>query len=116
MPTRYFPPLDAVPVERDFVEPSASDAFIWWLFKRRCVVCRKEATEINEIEPRSRSKKNILDWKNRVTICRECHNDFHRHGVNAVAVEKMKKQRRDFLMEMGREEYVTFYEFLPTGV
>lgn len=107
MPIRFMTPIPLPPQE--FVEPNATDAFIWWLFKHRCVVCRKEATEINEIEPRSRSKKNLHDWRNRVCVCRECHNEYHKHGVNDEAIAKMKGQRKNFLLEMGREEYVNYY-------
>jgi len=92
-------------VEREFVEPSASDSFIWWLYKYRCAKCKKPGQEVNEIEPRSRSKKNILDWRNRILLCRECHQEFHLHGVTLEKVDHMKSIRVEYLMMIGREEY-----------
>lgn len=101
--TNYQPP------EREFVEPNASDAFISWLFRYRCIVCKRPATEINEIIPRSRSKKSILDWKNRVTLCNDHHtgdNGFHHDGVTEEKIEAMQRLRVDFLKAFGREEYL----------
>jgi HNH endonuclease len=106
MPVRYLSPLPTMP--KEFVEPTSFDHFIWWLFKSRCVVCRQPATEINEIIPRSRSKKSIQLWENRVTMCASCHREYHRQGVNDEAIEKLRKARHDFLMSMGREEYANY--------
>ena len=106
MPIRYLPPLPVTP--KEFVEPNATDHFIYWLFRFRCVSCRKTATEINEIVPRSRSKKSISTWDNRVPMCKECHGEYHRKGVNDKAVTDLKQMRHDFLMSMGREEYANY--------
>jgi len=93
---------------KEFIEPRADDYFIWWLFRNRCIMCHQSATEINEIIPRSRSKKSVLAWDNRVTLCRECHNEYHKHGVNSEAVENMQTKRHEFLMANGREEYANY--------
>lgn len=105
----YIPPRDWEPFKSEFVEPVPNDYFIWWLFKHKCVMCRKPASEINEIVPRSRSKKSILDWRNRVTLCHECHtgqNSFHSTGVTTKKIEEMQEKRKEFLISIGREEYV----------
>lgn len=104
MPIRYAPMLPTEP--KEFVIPNASDSFIWWLFKHLCVVCHKPASEINEIVPRSRSKNSILNWQNRVTMCRECHGKYHRHGVNFGTQEELQNKRIEALKLFGREEYI----------
>lgn len=98
--TKYTPPV------REFVEPNASDSFIYWLFRYRCVECKKPASEINEIEPRSRSKTNILNWKNRVPLCSECHRKYHDGGVSDKKADEMRKHRAEFLESTGRSEYI----------
>lgn len=112
MPVRYAPMIPPAP--KEFVEPNSSDYFIWWLFRNRCVSCRKPGIEINEIIPRSRSKQSILDWKNRVLMCRECHSDYHKHGVNSKTIEALQQKRHDFLMAMGREEYANYVPLVVT--
>jgi 5-methylcytosine-specific restriction endonuclease McrA len=87
-------------------QPEASDEFIWWLFRNRCLVCGHLASEINEIIPRSRGPESLSDWKNRVTMCREDHNEYHRHGVSEDAIKKLQEQRIEFLIAIGRGEYV----------
>ena len=106
MPVRYAPMIS--PEKKEFVEPVADDYFIWFLFRSKCVVCHKPATEINEIEPRSRSKKSITTWENRVTMCRGCHNDYHRHGVNSKTQEALAEKRIEALKLFGREEYINY--------
>lgn len=93
------------PPEREFVSPDASDAFIHWLFRYRCIMCKKAGTEINEIVPRSRSKESILDWRNRVLLCRDCHHEFHADGVSNDKIKNMQEKRVLFLKSFGREEY-----------
>lgn len=108
MPVRFTSPL---PVEKkEFVEPVPQDYFIWWLFRGLCVMCKHPATEINEIIPRSRSKKSILDWKNRITICKECHNKYHFDGVNDKTVKVMQDEREKFLLTFGRKDYVGTFD------
>jgi hypothetical protein len=94
-------------IEREFVEPSSSDHFIWWLFKRRCIHCNLPATEINEIVPRSRSKGSIMDWRNRVTMCHVCHMSYHQDGVTNGKIQDMNFEREKFLKMIGRSEYLT---------
>ena len=101
MATQFNPPIP-----HEFVEPSASDSFIWWLFRRLCIMCTHSATEINEIIPRSRSKFSIMDWENRVTLCQNCHRDFHKDGVTDFKIKNMQYKRRRFLISTGRSEYI----------
>lgn len=97
--TKYQPP------EREFVEPDASDSFIHWLFRYRCIDCKQRGTEVNEIIPRSRSKNSILDWKNRVLLCHSCHEKYHHNGVTVEKIQIMQEFRTKFLNSFGREEY-----------
>lgn len=106
MPVRYSSMIASTP--KEFVEPNASDAFIWWLFRYRCIMCHKSATEVNEIEPRGRSKKNLFNWENRVTLCSECHREFHHHGVTKEKIENMKQKRQEFLVTFNRSDYINF--------
>ena len=87
-------------------QPDSSDEFIRWLFKGRCIMCNHSATEINEIIPRSRSKNSLLDWKNRVMICRSCHTEFHSDGVTLNKIVNMQQKRKEFLKSIGREDYI----------
>lgn len=89
-----------------YIDPVPADYFIHWLFKHRCIECKKPATEINEIVPRSRSKKSILTWQNRVTLCRECHMKFHQNGVTDMKIQAMRDVRKNYLISIGREEYI----------
>lgn len=91
---------------KEFVEPTPEPSFIWWLFRNLCVSCKHPADEINEIIPRSRSKESVLDWTNRVTMCKNCHNEYHKNGVNAVTIHALQQKRINFLKDMGREEYL----------
>lgn len=89
-----------------YVEPSPEPYFIHWLFKHRCIVCKQVADDINEIVPRARSKDAVLDWRNRVLLCRKHHDEFHHDGVTQEKIYGMRTMRREFLMSMGRPEYV----------
>ena len=115
MPVRYMPIPPQAP--RLFIEPVADNYFIWWLFRNRCVgssdKCTRIGQEVNEIVPRSRSKQSVLKWENRVLMCKECHNEYHRHGVNSKTIEALQQKRYDFLMANGREEYANF---VPLGI
>lgn len=114
MPVRYAPML---PVEKkEFVEPNASDYFIWWLFKNLCASCHRPASDVNEIIPRSRSKQSILNWENRVLMCRECHDNYHRHGVNSKAIEILQEKRIEALRLFGREEYIDYVPMIELPV
>lgn len=94
------------PPEREFVEPDASDSFIHWLFRYRCIQCKQQGTEVNEIVPRSRSKKSILDWHNRVLLCHTCHELYHKDGVTDKKIKDMEVKRLEFLHSFERKEYV----------
>jgi len=102
----YIPIRNFAELEIEFVEPSPKDYFIHWLFKHKCIMCKHPATEINEIIPRSRSKKSIINWKNRVTLCHGCHMEYHHHGVTKKKMEEMKIARQDFLISIDRAQYV----------
>jgi 5-methylcytosine-specific restriction endonuclease McrA len=105
--THYIPPAKFNEIEKEFVEPNPSDHFIFWLFGYRCMDCKSTAQlEINEIKPRGRSKKNILDWKNRVVLCHTCHHDkFHHNGVTAEKIQAMQEKRVEYLKMIGKEKY-----------
>lgn len=103
--THYIPPANLAPIIHEFVEPNPSDHFIHWLFRHRCAECKMAGQEINEIIPRSRSKTSILDWRNRVLLCRDCHHKFHLHGVTKQKIEDMQKARSEYLISIGREAY-----------
>ena len=100
--TRFQPP------EREPVEPNASAHFIHWLFRYRCVKCKRAGQEINEIIPRSRAKNAADDWENRVLLCSDCHRWYHEDGVTDKKIEQLKELRFSFLKSFGREEYLNW--------
>lgn len=92
-----------------YVDPTPEPYFIYWLFKNKCVMCKKPATVINEIVPRSRWNLATSEWKNRIPLCDSCHtgqDSFHSTGVTDEKISEMKRKRREFLVSMGRSEYV----------
>ena len=101
-----FVPQNFEAYKPQYVEPTPDPSFIYWLFHYKCVMCKKPASEINEIVPRSRSKNSILDWRNRVPLCTDCHRVFHQTGVTQKKIDEMQTKRREFLMAMDRGEYV----------
>lgn len=105
-PINHYIPQNYAPVEKEYVEPRADDYFIYWLFRYRCVECKMAAQEINEIVPRARSKKSILNWKNRVPLCRACHIAYHDKGVTEAKIFKMRVNRIEYLQAIGRADYV----------
>jgi hypothetical protein len=50
----------------------------------------------------------VLTWENRVVMCRECHREYHKKGVNPKAIAALKEIRKEFLLSMGRAEYVDY--------
>ena len=105
--THYIPPsVNFAELEKEFIEPTPEDYFIYWLFGYRCLECKRPASEINEILPRGRSKKNILDYRNRVTLCSECHRNFHHNGVTPDKISAMQETRKQFLVSTNREVYI----------
>jgi 5-methylcytosine-specific restriction endonuclease McrA len=104
--THYIPPAKFNEVEKEFVEPNPEPYFIFWLFGYRCMDCKSTShLEINEIKPRGRSKKNILDWKNRVVLCHTCHEKFHHSGVTPEKILAMQEQRVEYLKMIGKGKY-----------
>lgn len=109
MAIRYLP---LPPKElREYVQPIPDSSFIFWLFHYRCIICKQPASEVNEIIPRSRSKYSISDWRNRVTLCKTCHNEYHKNGVNRDTIKEMQKKRNEFLLTFDRKEYADNTDF-----
>jgi 5-methylcytosine-specific restriction endonuclease McrA len=104
--THYIPPAKIEPIVHEFVEPNPSDHFIHWLFRYRCMECHLPGQEINEIIPRSRSKHAIMNWRNRVVLCRDDHEKFHHDGVTKEKIETMQEHRKEYLISIGREKYL----------
>lgn len=102
----HYIPQNLPKLEQEFVKPTPDDYFIHWLFRYRCMDCRKPGQEINEIVPRSRSKGAIMDWRNRVVLCRECHSRFHHNGVTKTKIEAMQTTRKEYLISIDRGKYV----------
>lgn len=82
-----------------------TDAEIFDLFQHRCVVCWQPATEINHINPRSRSKAGIDDPMNKVTLCHKHHDEYHQGGVTHEKLMKMRRRRKDYLDTIGKHQY-----------
>src|SRR6266511_4923355 len=101
--THFIPPENFQKIRQEFIEPNPSDYFIHWLFRFRCMECKKSGQEINEIVPRSRSKNSIMDWRNRVVLCRMCHSAFHLMGVTETKIDIMTAKRAEYLKYVGRE-------------
>ena len=85
--------------------PNNSREFIFWLFNSRCIMCKRPATEINEIVPKARSK-DAMEWHNRVTLCRTCHEKYHKDGVTSFKLINMIETREQFLISLGRNRYI----------
>lgn len=101
----YIPPRDFEKIEVEWIEPNPEDYFIWWLFRYRCASCFHEGQEINEIIPRSRDKNAVMEWRNRILLCRDCHEKYHHDGVTDEKIEDMKTIRRRYLLSVNRGEY-----------
>lgn len=82
-----------------------SREFIVWLFRGRCLICYRSGTDVNEILPRARGQDSLA-WQNKVLMCHEHHMAYHDNGVSPQAVLKMQERRSEFLIAIGREEYV----------
>ena len=83
-----------------------SRTFIGWLFNNRCIMCKKSASEINEIIPRARTRYAVTDWKNRVPLCRSCHEKYHKNGVTFNKIAEMITKRKAFLTSTHREQFI----------
>lgn len=83
-------------------EERADDIRIMKLFRCRCVMnLSHKAFEVNEIVPRSRTKKAITMPKNRVAICRSCHDRYHEGGVTEEKMDEMYRKAVDVLLGFG---------------
>lgn len=107
----YIPSAQELPkLPHEFVEPSPADSFIHWLYRYRCAQCRQPGTEVNEIIPRARSKFAVTDWRNRILLCRNCHQQYHHNGVTDVKISAMQVTRAKYLESIGREEYLKLHD------
>ncbi len=106
--THYIPPAKFAELVQEFVEPVPDDYFIHWLFRYRCMDCKHPGQEINEIVPRSRSRSKtaIMNWQNRVVLCRTCHEKYHHNGVSYQKTKDMIALRKTYLTSIGREKYI----------
>lgn len=100
------PPEHADKMMQTYRELRGDREAIFWLFNDRCVDCKQKAEEVNEIVPRARSKHATEDWRNQVTLCHFCHVEFHRNGVTDDKIARLIEKRKEFLIAMGREDYV----------
>lgn len=79
---------------------------VMWLYHDRCVDCGEQATEVNEIIPRARTKQAILDYHNQVALCHKHHAEYHQNGVTDEKIAEMRRMREEFLIACGREDYI----------
>lgn len=77
-----------------------SDKRIMKLFRGRCVVCMRPATEIHELITRARSKEAITMPQNRVPLCEFDHSSAHKNGYTG--------KKEDYLRGMAIERLVLF--------
>lgn len=82
-----------------------NDKLIYEIFNHRCIICWERATEINEIIPRSRTKK-AFDLKNCVPLCHQHHRIYHENGVTPEKIKDMQDTRAMFLRILGKSEYI----------
>jgi hypothetical protein len=73
------------------------------IFKGRCPKCRKVATEIHELAPRSRGASSML-LTNRTPICRGCHDEYHRAGASVSQIEEWHGIIQLYLTNIGTAE------------
>ena len=88
-----------------FGQHSKAREMIHWLFGNRCVQCKHLALDVNEIIPRSRNRNSVSDWRNRVPLCKECHNEYHKDGVTDEKISVMQILRKSYLVSIGRGEF-----------
>lgn len=78
------------------------------LFVGRCPKCRKGATTVHELEPRSRGQKS-LQMQNRTAICYWCHLEFHNLGASKENIERWKVHIQKYLTSIGKyDEYLNW--------
>lgn len=74
--------------------------------KGRCFICRRPGTDVHEIIPRSHTSKKrpawwLFDLRNRVLLCRVCHNDMqHTYPARVKLFRELRKRfRYDYSMK-----------------
>lgn len=65
---------------------SAKELMIFECFGYRCARCRKPATTLHEIVPKSKRPRDWDEKENRIPLCNECHTLVHSKG--AINFEK----------------------------
>ena len=79
------------------------------IFKNRCVLCQKVATDVHEIVPRSQMK-DWDNWENQVTLCKDHHFWVHDNGPqNAAPLLKAKRKAR-LIAYHGTSDYEAIRE------
>lgn len=68
----------------------ADDLRIMRLFRSRCVVCMRPATEVHELVSRARSKHAITMPRNRVPLCKDDHHRTHFDGYTGTKEEFLR--------------------------
>ena len=59
-------------------------------FRYKCVRCRRPASVLHEIVPKSLAPENWDEPGNQVPLCIECHNWAHKRGA-ASSAEELKE-------------------------
>ena len=80
-------------------------SFYLWLFKYHCLICGHSGSEIHHIIPRSHGEKS-MDWRNRILLCKECHNRIHNDGINKINIIKLQNKRARVLRSYNREGFI----------
>ena len=80
------------------------EQFLVWLFRGRCVICGEPYNVIHEINPRS-SGQESMEWRNRITLCNDCHTEIHNKGTGEEQIRELQERRIEFLEMIGRFEY-----------
>lgn len=72
--------------------------FILWLFEGKCVNCgSSRETTIHEIVPLSHGKI-AMNWRNRIPLCRTCHDWAHSIGTNN-SINHLREKRRKYIVQ-----------------
>lgn len=83
----------SIPSDSELVTDNST---ILKIFGYRCVMCRKTAGFVHEIEPRSLRPLDWARFDNRVALCGGCHEFVHQTATRLNA-ERLKKLRREYL-------------------
>lgn len=82
-------------------EEKADDARIMKLFRGRCVVCMRPATQVHELVSRARSKFAITMPENRVPLCAFDHDTAHRGGYTGTKEEYLRAMAIERLIQFN---------------